>query len=140
MRLNKSVFAMTCAQEMPDQAGANEPSNCRMVSWPEWMANQAPWRAREPAATRPAIQGKVIRLASEALTTSCSQAGLDKEQIHKLAAVATLLMDWGLYRERNVVELLVGRLKEYRRIATRYDKLAASYLAFVQLAAVRMWL
>jgi transposase len=33
---------------------------------------------------------------------------------------------------------LVGRLKEYRRIATRYDKLAASYLAFVQLAAIRM--
>jgi transposase len=35
---------------------------------------------------------------------------------------------------------LVGRLKEYRRIATRYDKLAVSYLAFVQLAAIRMWL
>jgi transposase len=50
------------------------------------------------------------------------------------------LMDWGLYRERNVVERLVGRLKEYRRIATRYDKLAASYLAFVQLAAIRLWL
>jgi transposase len=50
------------------------------------------------------------------------------------------LMDWDLYRERNVVERLVGRLKEYRRIATRYDKLAASYLAFVQLAAIRLWL
>jgi transposase len=50
------------------------------------------------------------------------------------------LMDRGLYRERNVIERLVGRLKEYRRIATRYDKLAASYLAFVQLAAIRIWL
>jgi transposase len=50
------------------------------------------------------------------------------------------LMDWGLYRERNVIEWLAGRLKEYRRIATRYDKLAASYLAFVQLAAIRIWL
>ena len=50
------------------------------------------------------------------------------------------LMNRGLYRERNVVERLVGRLKEYRRIATRYDKLAASYLAFVQLAAIRVWL
>ena len=49
-------------------------------------------------------------------------------------------MDWIPYRERNVVERLVGRLKEYRRIATRYDKLAASYLAFVQLAALRIWL
>jgi transposase len=50
------------------------------------------------------------------------------------------LMDWELYRERNVVERMVGRLKEYRRVATRYDKLAASYLAFVRLAAIRMWL
>jgi transposase len=50
------------------------------------------------------------------------------------------LMDWDPYRERNVVERLVGRLKEYRRIATRHDKLAASYLAFVQLAATRLWL
>jgi transposase len=49
------------------------------------------------------------------------------------------LMDWMLYRERNVVERLVVRLKEYRRIATRYDKLATSYLAFVQLAAIRLW-
>jgi transposase len=38
------------------------------------------------------------------------------------------------------IERLAGRLKEYRRIATRYDKLAASYLAFVQLATIRMWL
>ena len=50
------------------------------------------------------------------------------------------LMDRVLYRERNVVERLVGRLKEYRRIATRYDKLASSYLAFVQLASIRLWL
>jgi transposase len=50
------------------------------------------------------------------------------------------LIDWELYRERNVVERLVGRLKEYRRAATRYDKLAASYLAFVQLAVIRIWL
>src|ERR687893_986809 len=50
------------------------------------------------------------------------------------------LIDRDLYRERNVIERLVGRLKEYRRIATRYDKLAASYLAFVQLAAIRIWL
>jgi transposase len=34
----------------------------------------------------------------------------------------------------------LGRLKEYRRIATRYDKLAESYLAFVRFAAIRLWL
>ncbi|MEM6363953.1 MAG: IS5 family transposase [Planctomycetota bacterium] len=41
------------------------------------------------------------------------------------------------YRRRNIVERLIGCLKESRRVATRYDKLACSYLAFVQLAAMR---
>jgi transposase len=50
------------------------------------------------------------------------------------------LMDWRTYRERNAVERLVGRLKEHRRLATRYDKLATSYLAFVHLAAILLWL
>ena len=50
------------------------------------------------------------------------------------------LIDGRRYRERNVVERLVGRLKEYRRITTRYDKRAVSYLAFVQLAAIPIWL
>jgi transposase len=50
------------------------------------------------------------------------------------------LMDRITYRERNVVERLVGRLKEHRRLATRYDKLASSYLAFVHLAAILLWL
>jgi transposase len=50
------------------------------------------------------------------------------------------LMDWRTYRERNVIERLVGRFKEHRRLATRYDKLKSSYLAFVHLAAILMWL
>ena len=42
--------------------------------------------------------------------------------------------------ERNLVERLVGKLKRFRRVATRYDKLAPHYLAFVRLAAVVVWL
>jgi transposase len=46
-----------------------------------------------------------------------------------------------LYRGRNAIERMVGRLKDFRRIATRYDKLAANFLAAVQLAAaVSYWL
>lgn len=47
-------------------------------------------------------------------------------------------MDWDLLRERNVVERLVGRLTEYRRLATRDDKLAACDPVFVQLAASKL--
>ena len=42
-----------------------------------------------------------------------------------------------VYRRRNVVERLVGWLKESRRVATRYDKLLEVYLAFVELAFLR---
>jgi transposase len=45
-----------------------------------------------------------------------------------------------LYRARNLVERFVNKIKHCRRVATRYDKLAANYLAFVQLASIRPWL
>ena len=44
------------------------------------------------------------------------------------------------YRDRNAIERMFCRLKDFRRIATRYDKLAASYLAFVKLVSIRIWL
>jgi transposase len=43
-----------------------------------------------------------------------------------------------LYRERNHVERFFNKLKHFRRIATCYDKLGANFLAFIQLAAVRI--
>ncbi len=46
-----------------------------------------------------------------------------------------------LYRDRNAIERMFGRLKDFRRIATRYDKLAQNFLAAVALAAtVCYWL
>lgn len=44
-----------------------------------------------------------------------------------------------LYRDRNRIERLVGRLKQHRRIATRLEKRAAHFLAMLILAAVRLW-
>ena len=45
-----------------------------------------------------------------------------------------------LYRARNLVERFFNKIKQCRRVATRYDKLAANYLAFIQLASIRLWL
>ena len=47
--------------------------------------------------------------------------------------------DEQVYRTRNRVERLVSKLKQFRRVATRYDQTAASFLAFVALAALRIW-
>ena len=45
-----------------------------------------------------------------------------------------------LYRERNQVERFFSKLKHFRRIAIRYDKLADNFLALVKLALMRLWL
>ena len=41
-----------------------------------------------------------------------------------------------LYRERNLIERFFSKLKHFRRVATRYDKLATNFMAAVQLAAI----
>ncbi len=49
-------------------------------------------------------------------------------------------VDWWLYKERHLVETFFLKLKEFRRVATRYDKLADRFLAFVHLACIRILL
>ena len=48
--------------------------------------------------------------------------------------------DRGRYRRRNAVGRCVSRLREDRRVGTRHERLAAGYLAVVQVACVRAWL
>ena len=47
---------------------------------------------------------------------------------------------WAPNRERHIVERAIGWLQQGRRIATRYEQTAASYLGFVLFTAVRHWL
>ena len=49
-------------------------------------------------------------------------------------------VDWWLYKERHLVETFFLKLKEFRRVATRFDKLASRFLAFVHLACIRILL
>ena len=48
--------------------------------------------------------------------------------------------DRHLYKDRNLVERFFNRIKQFRRIATRYDKLDRSYLAFLDLGCTFVWL
>lgn len=48
--------------------------------------------------------------------------------------------DYRRYKDRNRIERMFGKLKQQRRIATRYDKSALSFESFLNLAAVRLWL
>ena len=49
-------------------------------------------------------------------------------------------VDWYLYKERHLIECFFNKLKQFRRVATRYDKLASSFLAFIHLAAISILL
>ena len=53
---------------------------------------------------------------------------------------APIEYDKVLYKERNLVERFFNKLKQFRRVATRYDKLLANYRGFVLLAAIAIML
>jgi len=44
------------------------------------------------------------------------------------------------YKRRNLIERMFNKLKNWRRVATRYDKTAASFLAFITIASVKLWM
>ena len=44
------------------------------------------------------------------------------------------------YKHRNLIERFFCRIKQFRRVATRYDKLATRFSAFIALAAIFIWL
>lgn len=48
--------------------------------------------------------------------------------------------DRDLYKERHLIECCISKLKQFRRVATRYEKTARNYLAVVTIAATVLWL
>jgi transposase len=47
--------------------------------------------------------------------------------------------DRHIYKSRHLIECFFNRIKQFRRVATRYDKLATSFLSFVHLACTLVW-
>jgi len=48
-------------------------------------------------------------------------------------------VDGFIYALRNMVERCINKLKNARRLATRYDKTATSYLGFIEIVSARLW-
>jgi transposase len=57
-----------------------------------------------------------------------------------VSRASQLPFDAALYKERHLVECCIGKLKQFRRIATRYEETARNYLAVVLVAAIVLWL
>jgi transposase len=45
-------------------------------------------------------------------------------------------IDRELYKDRNKIERFIGRVKHYRRVATRYEKTARNYMSFLHVASI----
>jgi transposase len=49
-------------------------------------------------------------------------------------------MDWGLYKYRHLVENVFARIKHFRGLATRFDKLKRNYVSVVAMVCSLLWL
>ena len=58
----------------------------------------------------------------------------------KKSRVVPRACDYAAYRERHLVECLIGKLKHFRRIFSRFDKYAKRFLAFIHFASMCIWL
>ena len=77
---------------------------------------------------------------SDALAATIAGRGAAVVIPPKTNRVAPREYDRVLYRERNKVERCVGLLKQFRRVATRYEKTARNFLGMATLAAIAVWL
>ena len=77
---------------------------------------------------------------SDALVATLEERGIQPVIPPKANRKEPRKTDFALYRERNHVERFFCKLKQYRAIATRYDKLASTFLAAVAMICVLFWL
>ena len=77
---------------------------------------------------------------SDALVATLDKRGITPVIPPKANREEPRKTDFALYRERNLVERFFCKLKQYRAISTRYDKLANTFLAAVALLCVLLWL
>ena len=77
---------------------------------------------------------------SDATRDYCAERGIEVVIPSHPNRTEPLPMDEETYRDRNKIERFFGRLKQYRRLATRYEKTVVSFLAFWHIGAALDWL
>jgi transposase len=77
---------------------------------------------------------------SNAIRETIAAAGMTAVMPSNRSRKTIIPHDEILYRERNSIERCFNKLKHFRRIATRYDRRAVHFLAFLCLAAAMLWM
>lgn len=77
---------------------------------------------------------------SDAIRADLEKRGADPVIPTKSNRKVQIPVEKATYALRNRIERFFNKIKHSRRVATRYDKLASSFLGFVQLATIRIWI
>jgi putative transposase len=93
----------------------------------------------------PAAKGASNVLADKAYDTDAVLAGVAAIGAQamipsKKNRLVQRAIDRNLYRDRNKIERFFSRLKQFRRLATRYEKTASSFLGMVHFVSALLWL
>jgi len=109
--------------------------------FPQLLAQGA---VKRPGRGRPRLRpGRVVGdkgYSSRAIRQHCRRRGMRITIPRKANEQRTGPFDRGLYRLRHRVENLISRCKQYRSLATRYDKRAESYRALWVIACTILWI
>jgi len=101
------------------------------------MAPELAWRARA-AGVKSLVGDKGFD--GDRLRTLIRWLGMEPVIPFRKGRKNSVPVDKPLYRKRNCVERFIGRIKENRRLATRYEKTALNFCGFILLAAIKDWL
>ncbi len=77
---------------------------------------------------------------SEAFVLKLKQSGAEVVIPSRINRKVQREIDAHLYKERHLIECCIGKLKHFRRVFSRFDKLAKNYLSFIYFASTIVWL
>ncbi len=112
---------LTVAEQLLEQGGIRQIQSGRIRIRPKRVSGDKGYSSRQ---YRQYLRRRGIRVTIPRKVNEHRTGPFDRER----------------YRQRNQVERLINRLKQFRRVATRYDKRATSYAAFLNIAMIFLWL
>ena len=77
---------------------------------------------------------------ADALLESLKESNIDAVIPPRANRTVQRLCDGYLYKERHLIECFFGKIKHYRRVFSRYEKLAVNYLSFLSFVGTLIWL
>lgn len=77
---------------------------------------------------------------SKEVVTEVERSGGEAVIPSRSNATVPRAIDWSRYKDRNLIERFWSKAKQYRRVATRFEKKAQNFLAFVHVASIMIML